>query len=226
MYIQSLTDIGRTRQENQDNYWSAVLNVDDTETGIVCMCDGMGGLSNGGLASSILVKSVRESILDGVDFSELKSIILQSNKAIYSLSTNNSRMGTTCTILCCSENKYKIYHVGDSRCYKISDNYVRLLSNDHSVINQYGITKEKNADLYEKYKSKLTRCIGIKEDVIIDEYSGEYKEGDIFLLCSDGFWHYYEEVGYCMDLQNLKCCVNDCMRYGETDNISVSLLHV
>lgn len=226
MIIKSVTDIGATRKENQDNYWSALLNVDNSKAGVVCMCDGMGGLSNGGLASSIIVKSVRESILDGVDFSEIRGVIEKANESIYKLSESGNKMGTTCTLLYCQDGKYEILHVGDSRCYMISHSGIMLLTSDHSVINQYGITPENNADLYEKYKSKLTRCLGVKPNVNIDKYKGNYEKGDMFLLCSDGFWHYFESSGYNINIDNLEECVQNCIKvYGETDNISVSLLY-
>lgn len=227
MNIQSVTDIGSTRRENQDNYWSALLNTDGSETGIVCICDGMGGLDNGGLASSIAVKTVRDCILEGTDFEELYNVLSQVNKNIYSLSSEGNRMGTTCTVLYCKEGKYSLLHVGDSRCYHIYDNSVEQVTEDNSVIAEYGITKENNRSLYEKYKSKLTRCLGVKPDVEISRYNGNYKDGESFLLCSDGFWHYFEESGKSLRLENLEECIRDCMDvYGEQDNITACLLYV
>lgn len=225
MHIQSLTDIGSTRKENQDNYWSATLNIDGIETGFVCMCDGMGGLDNGGLASKIIVESVRDSVLKGIALYDLRDIIYQSNSVVYNLSSSGSKMGSTCTILCCRDGKYIIHHVGDSRCYRVQHDSITQLSRDHSVISEYGITKEENLDLYNRYKNKLTRCIGVKEDVTIDVIKGNYEDGDIFLLCSDGFWHYFESSDYMLNLNNLEECIKECINYGETDNISVSLLY-
>lgn len=225
MKINSISDIGSTRQENQDNFWSALLKVDNEETGVVCMCDGMGGLDNGALASKIVVEAVRTSILDGTALYNLRDLLLNANKTIYNLSNAGNRMGTTCTVLCCRNGEYYIHHIGDSRCYLISNNTITLLTKDHSVINEYGITKENNEELYRKYKSKLTRCIGVKEDTVIDVYKGNYTDGDIFLLCSDGFWHYFEDSGYNLNLSDLRASINQCMKYGETDNISVSLLY-
>lgn len=225
MYINAKTDIGKTRTENQDNFWSAILDINGKEVGIACVCDGMGGLNDGGLASKIAVESIREAILGGVSKEDLLKVIVQANKTVNSLCNENKRMGTTCTILYCEEGKYTIYHVGDSRCYKISSNGdVVLLSNDHSVVHQYGITKENNAELYERYKSKLTNCIGVTKDVKVDTYNGTYETGDAFILCSDGFWHSFEEKMGEMDLSNLDSCIDFCINNGEKDNITISLL--
>lgn len=226
MEIYSLTDIGKTRTENQDNYWSAILNIDGVETGIVCMCDGMGGLNNGGLASKLVVESVRDSVLSGLDYNSLYNVMQQMNTTIRNLSEPGSLMGTTCTILCCCNNRYKVFHIGDSRCYKVSQGVVKLVSKDHSVVKEYNISKEENPDLYNKYRSKLTRCIGVKEEAVIDTYTGTYTKGDYFLLSSDGFWHSFEEKGYQLNLGNLQEAVQECINNGETDNITVSILTI
>lgn len=233
MKINSRTDIGSTRKENQDNYWSAILNVNGKEVGIACVCDGMGGLSNGGIASSIIVSNVRDAILEGINISSIEDIIQQANNTIYTLSKNESMMGSTCTFIYCCEGKYTIYHVGDSRCYKLCENvgdYLEreCLSYDHSLIAEHGITKEEEPELYKRYKNKLSRAIGVGDTVNIDKYEGMYSEGDIFLLCSDGFWHYFDEMETVSkdDLEDLDILIDKCIENGETDNITIIILEV
>lgn len=228
MRIDSNTDIGIKRKENQDNYWSAVLDVDNNEYGIVCLCDGMGGLNNGGLASRMVVNEVRDYLRAGNDFIGLREVLDEVNVKVNSVGVaENVKMGTTCTVLCCSRGKYQIYHVGDSRCYKISKGVFSSLTEDHSVLRKYGITKKENINLYNKYKNTLTRSIGVKPTVMLDYLEGSYSEGDAFLLCSDGFWHYLDENSYsASDILNLKSATGMCMGSGETDNITVSVLYV
>lgn len=228
MRLSSLTDIGVKREENQDNYWSALLTIDGVDTGVICLCDGMGGLNDGGLASRLVVEAIRDSIKLGVDFSELQDVLLQSNTTIYELATHqNVRMGTTCTLLQCGGGVYKILHVGDSRCYLYRGNSFQALTTDHSALNKYKITREKDEKLWRRYKNSLTRCIGIKPTVQLDYYEGSYKEGDIFLVCSDGMWHYFdtEEVSI-EDFSNLSNLITKCIDSGETDNITGGVIFV
>lgn len=230
MRIDSITDIGVKREDNQDNYWSARLMVEDEEVGIICLCDGMGGLSKGGLASKIAISSIRDYCLSSIDNLGIVNTIKTANRKILELSNEDgTKMGTTCTLLLCKNGRYTISHVGDSRCYLIKSNsdIAIPLTKDHSAIVKYGIKKDKNPELYIKYKNSLTRCLGVKSDVIVDTYEGDYEEGDIFFCCSDGFWHYLEDYSINREmLGNLQNLVKSCISNGETDNITVGVLYV
>lgn len=227
MELISATDIGIRREENQDNYWCARLDVLGREVGVVCVCDGMGGLSDGGLASRIVVQAVREFFKTSIDSTGLIEVLKDTNKEIYDRGIKSGRkMGTTCTILICDDGKFKVLHVGDSRCYVIMDKEVRILTTDHSVVKQYGITMESRPDLYRKYRSSLTRCMGAKPDVTIDVIEGKYINGDKFIVCSDGFWHYLDRRGKFNDIDDLRKVISECIDNGETDNITAGVLKV
>ena len=99
MKLISLTDIGVKRRENQDNYWSALLSVDGGEAGVICMCDGMGGLNSGGLASKMVASAVRDYLKTSIDFYGLKDVIEQANKSIYELSFDISHPSVNITTL-------------------------------------------------------------------------------------------------------------------------------
>ena len=228
MKINSISDIGVKRAENQDNYWSALLNIDGSEVGIVCLCDGMGGLNNGRLASKIVVESVRDAVKDGIPFSGLESVLVQVNKTIYELGVKEEgMMGTTCTLLQCSNGKYEVFHVGDSRCYRVNQSGMTAITTDHSAIVKLGLDKDKDYALWRKYKNSLTRCIGYKNDVMVDYISGDYMFGDCFLVCSDGMWHYFDDyvVKY-EDIFDLPSIIHKCIESGETDNITGSILSI
>lgn len=228
MKISSLTDIGVKRKENQDNYWSALLSIDDQEAGVICLCDGMGGMNNGGLASRIVVEAVRDYIKTDIDFDGLRDVIQQANTTIYEIGSNEqSPMGTTCTVLFCYDNKYQILHVGDTRCYLLRDNSFEPLTTDHSALKKYGITRKGNPSLYNKYKNKLIRCVGAKPQVQIDYLEGEYFVGDTFFVCSDGLWHYLDDNDYyAEELFDLPDLIKKCINSGETDNITAGILKV
>lgn len=231
MKLSSLTDIGIKRKDNQDNYWSARLSVDGKEVGVICLCDGMGGLDNGGLASRIVVEAVKEFFSNSVDLDELKQVVKDSNNLIYNKSiAERVSLGTTCTILICMDGYYHILHIGDSRCYKRSGltGDVTILTTDHSVLAKYkraGKTLPPN--LVKKYKNTLTRCIGVAGHIDLDYYNGKYSEGDLFLVCSDGFWHFLDfNSFYNSDFSDLSSLIKSYIGRGETDNITVGILEI
>lgn len=228
MNIDSLTDIGIKRKENQDNYWSALLTVDGEEAGVICLCDGMGGMNNGGLASRIVVEAVRDYFKTDIDFTGLREVIQQANTTIYEIgSDEQSLMGTTCTILFCYKSKYQILHVGDTRCYLLKKDSFNSLTTDHSALKKYNITKKDNEKLYNKYKNKLIRCVGAKPQVVLDYLEGEYSDGDTFFVCSDGLWHYLDDYDYyAEELFDLPGLIKKCIGSGETDNITAGILEV
>lgn len=227
MNIHILTDIGNVRKENQDNYWSSILEVDGVEVGILCICDGMGGLLNGRLASGAVVRAVREYFLSNKGFDGIIDVLNAVNTKIYNTSNGDLKkaMGTTCTLIMCSEGNYKIYHIGDSRAYLLRGNSFMQLTKDHSAIAEYGISKKTNPKMYAKYKSKLTKCIGAVGDISPDILNGTYQDGDRFLLCSDGCWHYFDDFELNdSDVNDLATLFNKCKNSGETDNITAGLL--
>lgn len=229
MKIDSLTDIGVKRSDNQDNFWSSLLEVDGEEAGVICLCDGMGGLNDGGLASRMVIESVRDGILSGARFEDLEGYIKQVNTSIYRKGLREGgRMGTTCTLLRCYKGIYEIWHVGDSRCYLLNGNGdFEALTKDHSAVKEKNITEEENPALYKKYKNALTRCIGVKPEVVLDYYKGTYKEGDIFFVCSDGIWHSLESLNATKEMMtDLPNLVRNCISKGETDNLTACSLLV
>lgn len=225
MKLKSITDIGVHRKENQDNYWSAILTVDDKETGVICLCDGMGGLKDGGLASKMVVEAVKDSILSGMDFSDMPEVLGQANTSIFEL--GNRSMGTTCTLVKCSEGLYEIYHIGDTRCYLGKNSELTQLTTDHSFLGKYkGSKRPENIseEKWNKFKNCLTRCIGVKPNVQLDYYKGTYEEGEYFFVCSDGMWHHLDISK--LESIGLEGLVRDCISKGETDNITAGILYM
>lgn len=227
MNLQSVSDIGVKRKDNQDNYWAAITKVDGSDCGIICVCDGMGGLNDGGLASSIVVKAVKEGYVSGVPFKELEGVLQNANSIIYQkASSSNEKMGTTCTIVEAMEGRYRLLHIGDSRCYRISKKGgFDILTTDHSALKVYDLSPEKDYNMWKKYKNALTRCIGVKARIKMDYREGSYNKGDRFLVCSDGMWHLFEKDCFSIeDLDDVKALVSKAIREGEKDNITCCII--
>lgn len=229
MYLQTLTDKGNSRNENQDNFWSVIAEVDGIETGVVCICDGMGGLKNGGEASRIVAQSVKDYISKSFDFNGLKAVFEQSNSKIHSIggASKETMMGTTCSVLMVSNGDYKIIHVGDSRVYLLRNGKSYRITEDHSAVVALKIDRVKEPERFMQYRSKLTRCIGAKGTVKLDTYEGKYLPGDTFFLCSDGVWHTFDEHPLTDgDLEDLQALFERCMSEGENDNLTACILRI
>lgn len=228
MKLNTLTDKGMSRSENQDNYWSAIANVNNAECCIACICDGMGGLNNGKEASRVVSQRVRDYSVSNFDFSGLSDVIREANKWLYSLGGNSKEtmMGTTCSILYAGEGVYKILHVGDSRVYKLHNGEPTQITEDHSAVVALKIDRVKEPDKWLKYRSKLTRCVGARESVNMSYYEGTYSEGDVFVLCSDGVWHLFDSEPLSAEsIADLNSLFDRCMSRGETDNLTAIALY-
>ena len=164
------------------------------------LADGMGGLSNGDYASWVLCDSVRQQVLEGkVSPKNLAMGIIKANKEIYTHSQQEEeKSGTTGTLVTLNlqTGKYLNLHIGDSRMYVLRGDggEVEKVTEDHTAYNKYlKETPEKLESMgnkeKEKLKSRLTRCIGISPEIMLDINEGYVGSGDAILLASDGFWH-------------------------------------
>lgn len=169
------------------------------------------------------------------------------------------RLGTTATVLFLYQGYYLIMHVGDSRIYQIEANHttsvhhtelihandvetaviqgdkkIRQLTEDHSWVEaqvKKGALTREEAAIHEK-RNVLLQCIGIENDIQPFVMTGTYRENDIFLLCSDGFYNLFtnqEILSSILDAgdENLKA-ISEALVYkanqaGATDNVTVLL---
>ena len=224
MKIQGFTDIGVRYKNNQDTYLVMRLNVDGVESCLLLLCDGMGGLEDGSFASQSVVKAIRdlcesgnlskESVLEAIN--SVNTMLLEKYSSI------GKQCGTTCSSLLLSEGSYWGYHIGDSRLYHFRGSNYKILTEDHTALN----LKRKRGEVItpeieRRYRSTLSRCIGVVKSPRVDYVEGNYSVGDIFVACSDGFWHYWD-----MSLENLEDTIEMVKSKGERDNISVVSVEV
>lgn len=189
--------IGMVRSENQDSFGKFPAQDFDLYTSkgqLFVVADGMGGHKGGKQASTIAVGAVGEKYFESAASppEALKEAILFANKKIYETANTSaelSRMGTTCTALILSKEEGIIGHVGDSRIYRIENNKIEQLTNDHTKVQEMlreGVLTPEEAKDYPS-KSVLARALGVEEKVKVDIISGiKIKEGQSFVICSDG----------------------------------------
>ena len=100
-----------------------------------------------------------------------------------------SGMGTTMTVAILQpDGKVAIGHVGDSRAYRLRDDQLEQLTDDHSLVAELvrrGELSPQEAAIHPQ-RSVITRALGTEADVDVDVFTVETRDGDVFLLCSDG----------------------------------------
>lgn len=245
------SDIGIAKTTNQD---SALLKHASTDIGEVLMaiiCDGMGGLSKGELASATVIRAFEKWFyeelpveLENVDLNvigskwALKLKELNGEILEYSQSNNGAGMGTTFTGVLFVDKQYVVVHVGDTRLYKI-DSKLRQLTEDQTFVQREvkrGTLTLEQAKT-DKRRNMLLQCVGASKVVEPVVMIGKTEVG-AYMLCSDGFRHRIttEEIYESLNPANLtnKETMHNHVRYlieqdkarGEKDNISAVLIRV
>jgi PPM family protein phosphatase len=196
------SDIGRKRPHNEDCFAA------DEELGLYVVCDGMGGVNAGEVASRMAIDTILAHVkaaaqdpdvqLTGpVDpnlspaTNQLASAIRAANEAIHRASWTNPKyagMGTTVVAARMTDQQLSIAHVGDSRLYLIRDSILHALTTDHSWVAEQiaqGYMTEEEAERSPR-RNIVTRALGVEGSVEIDLAEIPVLNGDLLLLCSDG----------------------------------------
>jgi PPM family protein phosphatase len=223
-----LTDVGRQRHTNEDRYFESAP--------LFAVADGMGGARAGEVASQIAVDEFAEQADAGGSPEErLASIVRSANRKIYDLSqSDESRagMGTTLTAALVSDTEVSLGHVGDSRAYRFRDDELERLTQDHSLVEELmrmGKLSPEDAES-DPRRSIITRALGPEPDVEVETCTYPAKDGDVYLICSDGLTGMVPEERLAEILrarssleQAAKALVDDANARGGKDNITVLL---
>src|SRR5436190_10573216 len=178
------TDTGRQRNANEDAYFARAP--------LFAVADGMGGAQAGEVASRLAAESF-EPVQRGEESPEayLRAIARTANARIHRLAqadSSRSGMGTTLTAALVDDDEVGFAHVGDSRAYLYRDGDLKLLTSDHSLVEelrrQGRLTDEQAED--HPQRSIITRALGPEREVEVDTMTYRAKPGDVYLLCSDG----------------------------------------
>src|SRR3954464_4039164 len=160
----------------------------------------MGGAQAGEVASEIAVESFDGGLPDGSTPDALVTIIRDANKRIHDRSRSDeqhSGMGTTCTAAYVGESDVTVAHVGDSRAYLWRAGDLVRLTRDHSLVGELvarGKLTEEQAESHPQ-RSVITRALGPESDVEVDVEVFGARDGDVYLLCSDGLTSMIHEPG-------------------------------
>ncbi|MBQ9459772.1 MAG: Stp1/IreP family PP2C-type Ser/Thr phosphatase [Oscillospiraceae bacterium] len=192
-----ITDIGLRRHENQDTYQFETFGAPDTVVAVVC--DGMGGVYGGRLASSTAVSTFIQELHQSAhtDMTDEQvrdmelSCVQQANRAVYEKSLESVEyrgMGTTLVSAIVCPDKAVLCNVGDSRAYLINGEGIRRVTRDHSVVESLveagNITREEART--HPSRNLVTRALGPEPHIECDSFTIPLNKGDHLLLCSDG----------------------------------------
>jgi PPM family protein phosphatase len=192
------TDVGLVRSENQDfGAYTTPAEERESHPGgrLLIVADGMGGHRGGATASRLAAETVKAQYLgsETTDVSAaLRDALARANARIFSEAQANPDlrgMGTTTSALAVRSNEGWFAHVGDSRIYRVRNDEITQLTEDHSLVASMvreGLITPKEAETHPR-RNVLQRSMGVAEDVEIDVQGPfDLREGDTFILCSDG----------------------------------------
>lgn len=228
----------RTAQEDSHDIVALTPNGD-----VFVVCDGMGGHVGGKQASSIAVKSIidylkKERYPQPVQ--ALNDALQFANMQILGYANEHPElkgMGTTACIVLLQDSEVYIAHVGDSRIYLYlgKEKELRRITKDHSFVQTLvdaGQITDEEAE-HHPNKNRILKALGIKPDLAPSVNRVRPKNGDVFLICSDGL------SGMVSDstirdalMQNTsiehkgETLINLALEAGGLDNITLELIQV
>lgn len=243
------TDIGISKSTNQDSLLIKHAAADGQEILMAIVCDGMGGLSKGELASATVIRAFAKWFDEDLPF-EIENINMQIIGAKWSLllkelntqileySHNHGidSMGTTFSGIFFARNQYVVVHVGDSRVYYIGSSINQLTTDQTFVARELSrgtLTLEQAKT--DKRRNLLLQCVGASKTVEPQVICGKTEKG-AYVLCSDGFRHEISETEMYESLNpvnlmnknamhsNAKYLIEQVKNRNEKDNISVILV--
>ncbi len=240
------SEAGLVKQTNQDSYFAQVVSGARGKLAFAVVCDGMGGLEKGEVASASVVQAFRRWVeerlplmaQDEIDDQSIRSewteIAVSFNEKLKRYGRENQlRLGTTLTALLLTDQRYYCMNIGDTRAYELTDRLTQI-TEDHTVIArevELGNLTEEEART-DPRRSVLLQCIGASEEIFPDLFFGDARRDAVYLLCSDGFRHEitgeeiyrYLRAEMCLSAAGMKQSLDALIRMNmermETDNIT------
>ena len=226
------TTTGRLRQVNEDAY----LNMHDI--GLWLIADGMGGHARGDVASRIVIESFSEigkphSLEEFA--TAVKGRLQRANQRIHDeiLRTGYEQfMGSTVVAFLVFKREWCCLWAGDSRAYLMRDGRLRQITRDHSIAQEMvenGQLRQDEADQHPM-ANRITRAVGAQNELALDEYRSSLRDGDAFLLCSDGLYKEVSDHELAAILEDYDCdeasleLLDLTLERGARDNVTVAVI--
>lgn len=244
------TDVGISKKTNQDSVSIKIAETPDKrQIAMAVMCDGMGGLEKGELASATVIRCFNEWFekvlpekVDNYSWEKLgeewKDMIVEQNQKILDFGKLlRVNLGTTLSAMLIMDDKYMIAHVGDSRIYCITDKVEQLTEDQTFVTREVKRgTMTLEQALADPRRNMLLQCVGASRIVEPDMIYGDVIPDSMFMFCTDGFRHVISEQEM-YDVfgrdktdkpdemrQRIRLLINTVKDRGEKDNITAALI--
>jgi protein phosphatase len=234
------SNTGKCRKMNQDNFFcdGHFLHYENDGTDgictgeipveknpVFCVFDGMGGEECGEIAAYLATEQVKQHSFDGDMETDFRDFCADANRSICERIQQEgiTSMGTTAAMLRFAKTGYGLCNIGDSKIFLLSDGLLTQLSYDHVGLAPFG------------RKPPLLQNLGIPEDELqIDTYValGDYREADIYLICSDGLTDMVSEDRIQQILtenpgeQAAQLLLDEALDNGGRDNVTFILLYI
>lgn len=202
--ISASTDVGNVKSTNQDSLSVKLLSTVQGKMAFAVLCDGMGGLSKGEVASAQVIRAFDAWVYNELPvlstrpidantiMAQWQDILKSQNRIIKAYGARQGvKLGTTAVVMLLTDSNYYVMNVGDSRAYEIcEDSYTQITYDQTFVAREVslGHMTPEQAELDER-RSVLLQCVGASEDVHPDFFSADIKANATYMLCSDGFRH-------------------------------------
>ena len=233
------TDVGRIRAGNEDSLYADA----DRERGLFIVADGMGGHAAGEVASEMAVQIVARDLTDLRDLR--RPMRAPHGRCAQGGQPGHLRAdhpgsreagdGHHGLLSAGGPGRYIIGHIGDSRVYLLRDGVFRQITKDHSYVQEQvdaGFLTPEQAR-YHPYSNVITRCVGANAAVEADVLTGEIRNGDLFLVASDGLTGMVEDPQLRRILESkqtpgrmVDSMITEANRRGGLDNITAIVVQV
>ena len=243
MQCWGLTDPGCVRPQNQDAFQIEQL---DRNTALCVICDGMGGAKSGNVASSlavdVFVQEIKRTWTSSMSAAKmdqmLRGAVKLANFTVFDQAVQFEEfagMGTTLVAALISGRDVTVVNVGDSRCYHVSQNGIRQLTRDHSLVQMMVERGELTPELARSYPGKnfITRAIGTETVAECDLFHYKVDKGDCLLLCTDGLSNMMDDQEILFEvvhgINKQQCCqrlLTIAKNRGAPDNVTSILVQV
>jgi protein phosphatase len=226
------TSTGRRRRINEDAY----LALHDI--GLWLIADGMGGHARGDVASHIVVESFSglgkpHSMEDFVQ--QVRDRLQQANHRIRDevvKAGSDQLMGSTVVAFLVFKREWRCLWAGDSRAYLMRNGQLTQITQDHSIAQEMVANGQLQPEEAESHPlaNRITRAVGTQHELVLDEYRAFLRDGDAFLLCSDGLNKEVNEQELATILESFDCeeasreLVDLSLERGARDNVTVAVI--
>lgn len=198
MQVWSVSDVGIVRRgsPNEDTYLIEHL---DEHTILAVVCDGMGGANAGEVASAMATNTFctvfaaqhKKNMSDEKLQQALVAGAAEANRQVFEAAARDSAllgMGTTLVAAYCDGHHAVVANVGDSRCYLVTEEGLKRITHDHSLVAEMIRRGEISPLEGQRHPSRnlITRALGVEPNVRCDTFVTPVKAGEFILLCSDG----------------------------------------